>query len=258
MTGVLEALGLGALQGVTEWLPISSSGHLALVQTLFSIDVPVAFDAVLHVATLLVILGFFRNDLWKIIRSWARRDIRSPHSRLGLFVLIGTVPTALIGLLLEPVIVAAFTSLTVVGIGFLITTLFLVASKRPLGTGKVSAKLALLVGTIQGLAIFPGISRSGSTITTALFGKVSPQEAARFSFLLFIPASVGAMLLQADDLLASTLGLDILLAGSLAAIVVGYLSLKLLFLVVDRNRLWYFAPYTLIVGLVALLGGLYA
>ncbi len=249
---VLDALILGFVQGATEWLPVSSSGHLVLVQQFLGLGAPVGFDAFLHIATLLVVVFFFRGQIAQILRALFQRDFRSADGRMGLFIIAGTIPTLLIGILFEQFLVSSFTSLWLVGVGFLVTTAFLLASRLRTPTGKPEFSNSILVGIAQGVSILPSISRSGATIATGMLGGMSPQAAARFSFLLSVPAILGAMVLELDDLAASAFAPDVLVAGFLASAVVGYLTLRGLLFIMRKNQLWLFAPYTLVLGVLVL------
>lgn len=274
MSGWLQALILGIVQGLTEFLPVSSSGHLVLAQIwlgeqfLFMKEA-VAFDLVLHVGTLLPVLYFYRADLQKIVAALAR-DLpwRQPrhvgawladdeHRWLALLVVVGTVPTALMGVLLkdtfeslfhDPVPVCAALILT----GFLLmsTRFFEQATPRP----RLTVGMALLIGLAQGFAITPGISRSGTTIAVGLLLGVGRDQAARFSFLLSIPAILGACVLVLKDGLALPQhGWSALAVGFVSSMIVGYMALSMLVALVKRGGLYRFAYYLWPVALLALI-----
>jgi undecaprenyl-diphosphatase len=267
------ALLLGALQGATEFLPISSSGHLALAQHFFGSAGPggdqVAFDVVLHVATLLAVVVVYRGSLaelagaaWRAARSPA--TYRSPraaldHSdqlRLLLALFIGSVPTAAIGLIFQERLEALFDRPAVVASMLLVTSGLLVAPRllgrapatQPREERVVRPWQAILIGIAQGLAITPGISRSGSTISVALLLGIAPALAARYSFLLSIPAILGAMLLKMGDLALEAISTLELILGFAAAFVVGWASLTLLLATLRRGRFALFAVYTFALG----------
>lgn len=266
---ILEALVLGVVQGVTEWLPVSSSGHLVLAQQLLGIQVDIFFDLVLHVATLAVILGFYRGRVRSILRaSWrtpaALREadgrraalLGDPDRRLAVLVLVGSVPTAVVGFALEDAAVAWFSSLTAVGVGLAATGVWLALTRlSPLpGAPGLGIAAALVVGLAQGVAVVPGISRSGATIGAALLAGVARDEAVEFSFLLSVPAILGATVFQAD---AAALGrasaqLGPVLAGSAVAALVGYVALALLVRIVERGAFHRFALYCLPLGVAVL------
>lgn len=268
----LQALILGVVQGLTEFLPVSSSGHLVLAQALFGEsfefkDMAVAFDLALHVGTLLPVLWFYRADLGRIVRRVTSRDgfeggvrtwLVDRHRWLALMVVVGTVPTGLMGVLLKDRFENLFHDPQAV-CGALLVTGALLLSTRWLGTGDRALRnltlwVALAVGVAQGLAITPGISRSGTTIAVALLLGLDRELAARFSFLLSIPAILGATVLVAKDGVVLPEGAALALAvGFVAAVTVGYAALVMLVALVRRGGLhhfvWYLWPVA-ITGLV--------
>jgi undecaprenyl-diphosphatase len=257
MLTIIQALLLGILQGITEWLPISSSGHLAIAQHYMGtgMQVPVAFDIMLHVATLLVILFFFRSDIKDILAAaFVKRDFRSPPGRMFLFIIIGSIPTAAIGFAFRPFFESMFTNMAAVGGAMIITGIILVLSRRgdteDASKGKLTPIKAFIIGIAQGIATAPGISRSGATIGTALFAGIDRRTAIGYSFLLAAPAIAGAMLFDISNLVASGIGLPEIAAGFLASLVVGYLSLRLLIKLIMQKRFSWFAVYCFIVGLL--------
>jgi len=266
----LEALVLGVVQGATEYLPVSSSGHLVIFQHLFGLSEPaLLFDIVLHVATLLVVLWFYRRDIADLIRqsvaavgdlaqgvSWSEVQSRFPAFRLAWLIVLGTIPTALIGFGLQDTFESMFGSLRVVGVMLWITGLVLLATRFAAqggrGIGKMKMVDALLIGLVQGLAITPGISRSGSTIAVALLLGIEKETAARYSFLLSVPSIIGALVLKLGDA-GSGIGLTATALGFLAALMTGYLCLVFLIRIVKQGRLAWFAPYCFLLGLLALI-----
>jgi len=267
----LEALLLGALQGATEFLPISSSGHLALAQHFLGVVGPqVAFDVVLHGATLLAVVVVYRRDLARLLRAvlgaLASRELwsapaasvrRSPELGLALSLVAGSIPTAAIGLLFQEPLEALFERPVVVASMLLVTGLVLQLPRWLPARGEPRPAVGLLaavaVGTAQGLAITPGISRSGTTITTALLLRITPEAAARFSFLLSIPAILGALLLKLPDLAGAAAPPPALLAtGFATAFLVGWASLAALLALLRRGRFAVFSWYCWAVGLAAL------
>jgi len=256
----LEAIWLGILQGLTEFLPISSSGHLSLMQHFLGVEESgVFFEVMLHLGTLGAVVAVYWQDLTRLVKAALAALIRADTYRaprqafrdsedlrlIGLIVL-GTIPTGLIGVLgkepLEslferPMIVAGL--LAVTGFWLLLPGWF--GPRDP--AGSVSPGRAVVIGVVQGLAIMPGISRSGSTISTGLLLGIEPSRAARFSFLLSIPAILGAVVLQAGELSGVTTSAGHILAGFVAAFVVGYLALRLLLRMLDRGRFAVFSYY---------------
>ena len=273
---LLQAVILGIVQGITEYLPISSSGHLVLAQHLFGLREPaLMFDVAVHVGTLGAVVVYFRQDLINMLRAVVRfslnilrgraswRDLwQDPDLRLATLVVLGTVPTVILGLFFKPLADRLFSSTALVGAMLLITGLLLWSTrwiKRPgHGIGETSGGQALLIGLVQGLAILPGISRSGATIVAGLWSGLDRATATRFSFILSLPAIVGATILVAADAIGTpeaAVSLPAMAAGMLAAGVVGYLALRFLVYMVQRSRLFVFAPYCWLVGIVTLLTG---
>jgi len=263
----LQATLLGALQGVTEFLPISSSGHLVLLQYLFGLHEPAfIFDLFLHIATLVAVLAMYRQDVYTLFTAWwsPRHGIpentpeRASARRLGLLLVLANVPTAVIGLLFESTFEQLFSAPWIVGIALLVTGTLLwllrPSSGHARGTSQVGMAHAILLGCIQGLAITPGISRSGSTIAIALLCGVSRESAARFSFLMAIPAILGAALLKSASVSTLSMAeLNLVIVGMASAMVVGYIALRYLIRLVMQGELWRFAFYCWTVGLTAIL-----
>jgi len=251
MTESFAAAILGIVQGVTEFLPVSSSGHLVLLQShLPVVGDPIAFDLGLHLGTLLPVLAIYRKDIMGILKDVVGGEgtmMSRPGVRLMLMVVLGSIPTAAIGLAFEDVFEAMFANTLSVGIAFAITGTLLWFTRRARAGSTTETTMsigqALAIGTIQGLAITPGISRSGSTIALALFLGLDREAAARYSFLLSIPAIVGAFILKAPDLETAGAAWQPLAIGFITAAVTGYLALHLLLRFVRRGNLDRFAFY---------------
>jgi undecaprenyl-diphosphatase len=264
------ALFLAVVQGLTEFLPISSSGHLRLFQAWFGIAEPqTLFDVLLHAGTLGATIFIFRVEVWRILTSLARvasgRAALSSEegARLGLLVAAGSVPTGLIGATLGPVFEESLTSVPIVG-GILLVNGFVLASTRWLpadsasrGPGELRLRDALIIGTVQGFAVLRGISRSGSTITCALWLGARRDTAGVFSFLLSIPAILGALAFELRHGLEPAGGqapnLAVLALAACASAMVGGFALVFLMRVVKRGGLHHFAPYCWAVGAAALI-----
>jgi undecaprenyl-diphosphatase len=256
---------LGAVQGITEFLPISSSGHLALLQIFFElpsdgqIDL-LAFDLFLHCATVLAVLIFFRKDVVSILTQWFGgffiKEIRETEGwRWGWLILAGTAVTAIVALPLKNVVETAMSSYLAVGAGLLVTAgLLCLVPLVPERDRKLSLTAVLVVGLIQGLAVFPGVSRSGSTIAAALFMGLAAPEAFRLSFLMSVPAILGANRLEGIEILRSPTGASMpegwLLAG-LVAFILGWSSLAFLRRLVLSGRWAYFGVYCFFWGVAA-------
>jgi undecaprenyl-diphosphatase len=267
----IEAVLLGIVQGLTEFLPVSSSGHLVLFQHWLGLTEPeLLFDISVHVGTLAAVVAVFFPDLAALMKAllklpasarcaggWRQLMATNAEVRLIAMIIVGSVPTAVLGLLFAQVAEQLFASVTVVGITLIITGILLWFTRRKKGPGLAITGMnwghGLLIGLVQGLAIIPGISRSGSTIATALYLGIDRQTAFRFSFLLSLPAILGAFFLGLDgEAFAGSLPMGLIFAGSFSAAVVGYVALKILLHMVISGWLYRFAPYCWIVGGLAL------
>lgn len=262
---VLEALVLGLVQGVTEWLPVSSSGHLVLARSLLGVEPTVFLDLLLHVGTLAVILVYYRDTVLDVARAmpggaaplagraaWRDTWWGDERRRLALLVAAGSVPTAIVGLVFEDRILALFGSTLAVGVALVATGtwLFLARFAREGAPGLPTLGAALAIGLAQGVAVAPGVSRSGATIVAALLMGVHRHEAVRFSFLLSVPAILGATLFQADaaSLAAAAASPLAYGLGVLVAVLVGYASLALLEALVQRRAFSGFCWYCWALG----------
>lgn len=262
---VLEAIILGIVQGATEFLPISSSGHLVIVPELFGLTTPtLAFDVLVHLATLVAVVGYFYQDVSKLIlsvvapRRFSRQELKFWRRMLA-WIVVGTIPAALAGVILGDFFESLFSSTVAVGAFMLLTSALLWAAdlalervaRQPAKLDALKGPDALIIGCFQALAISPGLSRSGSTIAAGAFLGFDRATAAHFSFLLSIPAILGAFLVNVKDIgegLAGDSGVAYLL-GALAAAVSGFLAIYLLMRYLKAHRLRVFAIYTLAVGL---------
>lgn len=249
----LQAIILGLVQGLTEFLPVSSSGHLVLFQNLFGMkEATQAFTIILHVATLIAVFVYYWKDIWALIRN--------PFQRTTALLIAGTIPTVIIALLFNDTFDAVFGKGKFIGFNFLFTGLVLLyADSRRAGRKKIrnmSIFDALVVGTMQGVAILPAVSRSGMTISTCLARGMDRENAARFSFLLSIPAILGAMVLTIKDMvtgevdLAEAMGIAPMICGFIVAAVSGYLAIRFMVDVIKKGRLKWFSVYVFILGAV--------
>jgi undecaprenyl-diphosphatase len=258
-----EALVLGAVQGLTEFIPISSSGHLVLVPKSLGWERPgLAFDVLLHVASLLALLVYFRHDLAGVIRGALGRDPAA--RRIIVLLAVGTIPAGLAGLLLGDYFESTFEDASSSAIQLIITAVILVAAELALryhrarveriGTSlrridQLRTPDALVIGTAQAISILPGISRSGSTIGAGLVLSVERDDAARFAFLLAIPALFGAAVVQLPELGETSLGLGAGLAGFVASLITSYAAIAGLIRYLRTRSLYPFAVYCVIAGL---------
>ncbi len=267
---ILDALFLGFVQGLTEWLPVSSSGHLTILQEMRGLQVPLFFDVLLHVVTALVVLIFLRSDIVDIFKSLSRslrrwragerlsEAVRTEEGAMtAWFILIGSVPTAIIAIILRSFIESFFSSLTAVGVALLITGGVLASTyftRRDTGKG-LTTRDSVAIGVVQGLALVPGISRSGTTISTGIFLGADRVKVAKFSFLLAVPTIFGAAIMDIVEGRGATLSIEplSLAVALIATAIFGFLALKFLMFIISRTRLHVFAPYCLALGAILLL-----
>jgi undecaprenyl-diphosphatase len=248
---LFQAIILGIIQGITEWLPVSSSGHLVIAQQFFGLSVPVIFDVMLHVATLIVVLFVFRTDIWKILRALGKGDLKSPDGKMALFVVVGSIPTALIGFLFHDLFVSFFSSIFVAGVGFIITGFFLFLTRWSKEKQDLGYSSSFLIGIAQGISIIPSISRSGFTISWGLLKGVKRDILIKFSFILSIPAILGAMIYESLNF-SGQMELMPLSLAFITSLFVGYISLKALIVIVSKKQLHWFSIYCWIVGIIIL------
>jgi len=261
---IIQAIILGLVQGATEFIPISSSAHLVLVPWLFAWPSPgLAFDAVLHLGTLLAVLVIFWSDLRSLLAAWWRsivqREPETAEARLAWWIIVGTIPAALMGMLWEEQFEALFHSPLNVSVLLLVTGLWLASVERLGRKERQPEELdwweSLLIGVAQGCAIAPGISRSGATIGAGLLLDLRRDAATRFSFLLATPIILGAGLFQVKRLLELPnldTGLLPLALGFAAAFLSGYACIRFLLSYVKKRGLEIFAGYCWLIGLSAI------
>ncbi len=256
---IFDAIILGLVQGLTEFLPISSSGHLVICQFLLGIKEPDIGMAVwLHFGTLLAVIAFYRSRIIEIIKSVMGSPAQPESDRkMVMALIIGTIPAAVIGLLFESNISEMFGSPRFASMMLLVTGLILLSTKWMSNRGvKVSIKRGGIIGLAQAFAILPGISRSGSTIGCAMLMGIEPAKAAEFSFLLSIPVIGGAFLIdlvRSFEKLLYSGDIVIYLVGLTVSGAVGYVSIHYLLKIIRRGRLFFFGFYCLVVGTVSLI-----
>ena len=259
---ILHAVILGVVQGLTEFLPVSSSGHLVLLQKIFGIEEQALFfDTMVHLGTLLAVFAVLRRDIWAILKR--------PVQPLTGWLVLATVPAVVAAFVFKKPIERAFETGQLLGFSFLLTAALLctaeLLSKRA-RTDKtlkkadgMNLKDALVIGILQAVAIAPGVSRSGATVSGALGRKLDRDFAARFSFLLSIPAILGAVILQFKDVLkggaaeAGSIGAGAVIAGAVSAAIVGFFAVRLMLKIIREKSLIGFAIYTAVIGLLVLL-----
>jgi undecaprenyl-diphosphatase len=269
-----QAVILGAVQGLTEFLPVSSSGHLVIFQHLFHLkESEVLFDVGVHVGTLVAVIIFFRKELYSIIASVFRffngflgqkvsfaDASQDTDIKLALLIIAGTIPTGILGLFFHTIVDRIFSSVVLVGLMLIVTGSLLIITVRIKNNGKrierFSIKDALIIGLMQGISIMPGISRSGSTIAVGLLLGMERETSARFSFLLSIPAIIGAAILEFKDVSAyPPANITPMLIGAFTSCLIGYGALGSLVYIVKKGRLHFFAPYCFAAGVIALIIG---
>lgn len=268
---LLAAILLGVVQGLTEFLPVSSDGHLALTYALLGAKPNLTFEVFLHAGTLLATILYFRHDLWRMVEAlWKRGPEFAAYRRLDMLVAIGTVATLPVALLLEPLVEPLSSQLLWVGVFFLFTAAVLATCEKLAegdDLGRPAQHLvwwkAIPVGIAQGLAVLPAVSRSGNTIAIGMVTGLSREEAARFSFLLGVPIIAVANVKSGFDILTDAAtrvafpGLVPTLVGTLASLIVGYAAVAFLLGFVRRHSLYPFAIYTAVLGSAILLWKLF-
>ena len=263
---LLEAIVLGIVQGLTEFLPISSTGHLRIVPAFLGWDDPgAAFTAVTQLGTMAAVLAYFRDDLWRIARAWLgslgdRAKRRELDARIGWYIVLGTVPIGILGVLFKDQIETGARDLYLTGIALIVFGLVMSVADH-VGTRRreieqVETKDGFWVGMAQALALIPGVSRSGATITAGLFLGLDRAAAARFSFLLSVPAIVLSGLFELASIIEGEegqhLGAGSLLVATSLAFVVGYASIAFLLRFLATHTLFVFVAYRVVLGVVVL------
>ena len=274
----LESIVLGLVQGLAEFLPISSSGHLALLQQWFGIeeDKVLLFAVLLHVGTLISVLIVYWKDVWELIVELGLtiKDIftgkglrlnERPVRKLGVMIIVATIPTGLIGVLFNDFFNGLYNSGIPIGVGLIITGFLLVIAERMgdsnRGIKQMNYRNALFVGVVQGIAICPGISRSGSTLFGSLICNLDRKFAVKFVFLISIPSILGSAVMEAPAAIEAGMSMSELgpiLAGMAVAAVSGLIAIKTMIKIVSNKKLSYFSYYVWALGLFVVLYGIFA
>ena len=270
----LKYIAMGVMQGITEFLPVSSSGHLALLKHLFGasfLEIGMTYDILLHLATLIAVFCFYRKDILNLIMAFFRlvkgvftkqKSIwEDAYVRLVLLLIIGCIPAGIAGVLLGDVIEAFFaTYLWAIGVMLLVTSVLMFLCDRLVAGTKnaenATWKQALVTGLFQACAIVPGLSRSGSTLTGGLVAGLSREFAVKYSFLLSIPVILGAAIADIPDLLGeagASIAWGPAVCGMIVATVVGYLSIRFMLKLIANKKLSVFGWYCLVVGLTTII-----
>jgi undecaprenyl-diphosphatase len=253
MVTLIEVFILAVVQGLTEWLPISSSGHLVITQKALGLDLPLIYSIMLHVGTLIVVLTVFHKDVTDIIKALVKRDFKTKEGKLALYIIAGSIPTAIVGFTFHDFLESLFSNLPAVGTALLATGIILFLSEKRTGNKKMNLTDSIIIGTAQAISIIPGVSRSGTTISTALMRKIDKKTAFKYSFLLSAPAIAGAALFEAKELTLTNIDSVPLLLGTVVSMIVGYASLKLLQKIVMNEKFHLFAYYCWLVGAAIIL-----
>lgn len=271
---ILSAIIIGVVQGLTEFLPISSSAHLIFIQRLLGVESSLAFDTFLHLGSLIAVLWFFHGDIYKMIRAWwlSIGDIlqnrfkqglyEDPYKRLAWYVILATIPVGIAGIFFESEVEALFGGALYVPAFFLfVTGTILYLSQRMdkgnLNFANIGPKESLFMGLGQACAILPGLSRSGTTIAAGLVAGLNKEFAAKFSFILSIPAILGATIVQVKDI-GSAMDANFLaiILGFVASFVAGYIAIKCVLDLIEKRSLDIFSYYCWVVGIIVFLGSI--
>ena len=271
---IIQGIIIGIVQGLTEFLPVSSSAHLVFIQNILGVESSLAFDIFLHLGTLIAVLWFFRADVYKMLESWwySINDIRNgrfkegfyedPYKRLAWYVILATIPVGIVGVLFEDSVDALFAGALYVPAFFLFVTgtILYLSQRMPSGEinyDTITLKEALFMGLGQACAILPGLSRSGTTIAAGLTIGLEKEFAAKFSFILSIPAIFGAFVFQLKDI-GSAMHVNFLpvFLGFIASIVAGYLAIRWMLDLIKNKSLDIFAYYCWLVGIIVFMGSI--
>ena len=271
---IIQGIIIGIVQGLTEFLPVSSSAHLVFIQNILGVESSLAFDTFLHLGSLLAVLWFFRADIIKMILSWidSVMDIfqgrfreglyDDAYKRLAWYVILATIPVALVGVLFEDAVEGLFAGALYVPAFFLFVTGTILYLSQRMTSGNInlkniSAKESVFMGLGQACAILPGLSRSGTTIAAGLVIGLDKEFAAKFSFILSIPAIFGAFVVQVKDI-GGAMDANFLpiVLGFIAAFIAGYAAIKWMLELIQKRSLDIFAYYCWIVGIVVFIGSI--
>ena len=247
MISIIQAIILSIIQGITEWLPISSSGHLAIFQNIFGFQ-SLPFDVFLHFASILAVILVFWKDMWKLFDFRRRENLKY----IGLIIL-GIIPAGIAGLLFKDQIESFFSSIFYLGIFFIISGVLVYSTKFfKERKSKLNWFDSLFIGIFQALAIVPGISRSGATISSGLFRGLSKESAVKFSFFMAIPIIIGASLIETKDIILSDINYLILILSFFITFFVSLFSIKILLRILKGEKFYLFGIYNFVIGVLVL------
>ena len=234
---------LAIVQGLTEFFPISSSGHLALTSKLLGEQIDLFFITALHIASLIAVLIFTRKEIFELL------TFKKEYNKIWIFLIIATIPGAIAGYFLEDIIEKSFDSLLFLGLAFLFTGFVLSFTIFKFRPSTFNYKNSLIIGLFQVLALFPGVSRSGMTISAAIFSGIEREKAVKFSFLLFIPLAIGAFALESSKAYFNTT----LIIALAICLITSLISLYALNYIVKKRLFWIFSIYCLVIGIIILI-----
>ena len=271
---ILQGIIIGIVQGLTEFLPVSSSAHLVFVHKLLGVESSLSFDVFLHLGTLIAVLWFFRIDIYKMLKSWwlsigdilqgrfKQGFMEDHYKRLAWYVIIATIPIGIVGVLFEDAVDSLFSGALYVPAFFLFVTGTILYLSQRIANGNINhtnitIKESIWMGLAQACAILPGLSRSGTTIAAGLTIGLDKEFAAKFSFILSIPAILGAFVVQLKDI-GSALDVNFLpvFLGFIAAIIAGYFAIKWMLDLVQNRSLDIFSYYCWLMGLIVFIGSI--
>ncbi|AMD18357.1 UDP pyrophosphate phosphatase [Methanobrevibacter sp. YE315] len=271
---ILQAIIIGIVQGLTEFLPVSSSAHLVFIQRILGVESSLSFNVLLHLGTLIAVLWFFRWDILKMLKSWwlsigdilqgrfRQGFLEDPYKRLAWYVILATIPVGIVGVLFNDSVESLFAGALYVPAFFLFVTGTILYLSQRMASGNVnlhniSAKESLWMGLGQACAILPGLSRSGTTIAAGLTIGLEKEFAAKFSFILSIPAIFGAFLFELKDI-GSAMDSNFLpiFLGFVAAIIAGYFAIKWMLDLIQNKSLDIFAYYCWAMGILVFMGSI--
>lgn len=253
MVTEIDILILALIQGLTEWLPVSSSGHLVIMEKILGLNLPLIYNITLHIGTLIVVLTFFRRDLINIIKALIRHNFYSEEGKFAVFIIIGSIPIAISGFLLYDFFKSLFSNLLTVGLALLITGCVLFFSEKKIGYKKMDGFDSLFIGLAQAITIIPGISRSGLTVSAALLRKIDKTTTFRYSFLLSVPAIIGATIIEVKEFSIINVDIILLFLGLITSMIVGYVSLIFLRRMILNEKIHLFAYYCWAIGVAIIL-----
>ncbi|HET7430491.1 MAG TPA: undecaprenyl-diphosphate phosphatase [Nocardioides sp.] len=261
----LDAIILGIVEGLTEFLPISSTGHLTIAEKILGLQVDdpavTGFTAVIQMGAIAAVIVYFARDIWGIIRTWVLGLFRAEYRghrdfRMGWYIIVGTIPVGIVGLLLKDVIKNDLRSLWVVGIALIAWSAVMWAAERAATQARDERRLtmtdAIVIGLVQCVALVPGVSRSGATISAGLFRGLDRVTATRVSFFLSIPALLAAGLFELKDALGGDIGVGETVVGTIVAFVVAYATIAWLLRFVAHHPITWFVPYRVALGALIL------